>query len=94
MPSGDNIREASDIFQVLSDPTRIKILHLLTDQELCVHDLTKILDVSQSSVSHHLKLLRMQRLVKTRREGRAVYYSLADSHVLQLVNQCLDHSAH
>ena len=86
--------EVAATFKVLGDPTRVKILHLLAQGELCVHDLASLLNASDSAISHHLKILRMLRLVKGRREGRQVYYSLDDEHVLGLLRACSEHVEH
>lgn len=75
----------SEVFKVLADETRTKIVYLLSLQELCVCDLAEILDMSMPAVSHHLRLLRAMRLVKYRRQGKMVYYSLDDDHVVQLM---------
>ncbi len=87
-------KDISETFKVLSDPTRVKIIYLLSEQELCVHDLATLLEASQSATSHHLKILRMMHLVKDRKVGRSVYYSLDDEHVLTLFQECLDHVRH
>lgn len=84
----------ADTFKTLSDPTRVRILYLLSRKELCVHDLAQLLGASQPATSHHLRLLRMLRLVRTRRAGRATYYTLDDEHVLQLFNCSHDHVIH
>ncbi|MGI6558836.1 MAG: ArsR/SmtB family transcription factor [Limnochordia bacterium] len=81
----------SELFRVLGDETRTKILYLLSEEEFCVCDLATILDMSLPAISHHLRLLRTMRLVKHRREGRMVYYSLADSHILELIRQAQEH---
>ena len=81
----------SELFQALADETRTKILYLLAAEELCVCDLAAILDLSLPAVSHHLRLLKTMRLVKYRREGKNVYYSLADEHVLQLIRVAQEH---
>ncbi len=81
----------SMIFKLLSDPTRIKILYALEKQELCVCDLSIVLDMTQSAVSHQLKLLRMNQLVRHRKEGKTVFYSLDDEHVHLIFNQALAH---
>ena len=86
--------EVAATFKVLGDPTRVKILHLLAQGELCVHDLASLLNASDSAISHHLQILRMTRLVKGRREGRQVYYSLDDEHVLSLLQACSEHVEH
>ncbi len=81
----------SELFQALADETRTKILYLLASDELCVCDLAAILDLSLPAVSHHLRLLKTMRLVKYRREGKNVYYSLADEHVLRLIQVAQEH---
>lgn len=81
----------SEIFRALADETRAKILHLLSFGELCVCDLAEILETSLPAVSHHLRLLKMMRLVKYRRDGKMVQYSLADEHVLQLIRVAQEH---
>lgn len=84
----------AEIFRALGDPTRVRILHALAASELCVCDLAAILGMSQSAVSHQLRLLRSLRLVRHRREGRMVYYALDDDHIEKLLAQGLDHVAH
>ncbi|MEE9305381.1 MAG: metalloregulator ArsR/SmtB family transcription factor [bacterium] len=84
----------AEIFRALGDPTRVRILHALAASELCVCDLAAILGMSQSAVSHQLRLLRSLRLVRYRREGRMVYYALDDDHIEKLLAQGLDHVAH
>ncbi len=81
----------AELFKALGDPTRVKILFSLITRELCVCDLSAVLGVSQSAVSHQLKILRTLRLVKFRREGKILYYSLADNHVEKLFAQGLEH---
>lgn len=80
------------MFQILSDPTRAKLLFALSQEELCVCDLAAIVDRSRPAVSHQLRLLRDLRLVKYRREGKMAYYSLADDHVRHLVEDGLRHA--
>jgi len=72
----------SELFKAMSDETRVKILHLLSQRELCVCDLAFLFDTNLPAISHHLRFLRMLNLVKTRREGKQVFYSLSDHHVL------------
>lgn len=84
----------SSIFKSLSDPTRLKIIYLLSKSSLCVCDIATILDMSQSSISHQLRALRDANLVKFKREGKLVIYSLDDDHVLKLFQQGLDHVGH
>ncbi|HHZ17333.1 MAG TPA: winged helix-turn-helix transcriptional regulator [Clostridia bacterium] len=83
-----------DIFKALGDSTRIKLLHALSQEEMCVCDLAEVIGMSQSLVSHQLRVLRNLRLVKHRREGKMVYYSLDDEHILQLFTQGLEHIRH
>lgn len=83
----------SEIFKALGDETRVKILYLLAQQELCVCDLATILEISLPAVSHHLRLLKALRLVKYRREGKMVYYSLDDDHILNLIQEAKEHFA-
>ncbi len=91
---GDNADRLAEAFKVLGDPTRVKILDLLSREELCVCDLSAILGLTQSAVSHQLRLLRMHRLVKSRRERRCVFYSLDDDHIVRLLSEGLDHVSH
>jgi DNA-binding transcriptional ArsR family regulator len=81
----------AETFKVLGDPTRVRILLALSARELCVCDLVEIFDVTQSAVSHQLRLLRTHRLVKSRRDGKLVYYSLDDDHVRSLFDEGLRH---
>lgn len=81
----------SELFRVLADETRVKILYLISLDELCVCDIADTLEMSMPAVSHHLRLLRTMRLVKLRRQGKMVYYSLADNHVLQLITVAQAH---
>ncbi len=81
----------AEIFQCFADPTRLKIINALLLSELCVCDLTRIMDMTQPAVSHHLKHLRQSRLVKTCRTGKSVFYSLDDYHVQLLFDICRSH---
>jgi len=90
----DMASELSRIFQVMSDPTRLRIISLLAQSELCVCDIAAALNMTQSAVSHQLRLLRITELVKVRKEGRVAWYSLDDEHVLKLFTQGLDHVGH
>jgi ArsR family transcriptional regulator, lead/cadmium/zinc/bismuth-responsive transcriptional repressor len=83
--------DLADIFKILSHQTRLKILHALSSHELCVCDLAALLSMSESAVSHQLRPLRTMRLVRSRREGKLVYYALDDDHVQQLFAAALDH---
>ncbi len=83
----------ADVFKVLGDPTRLRILHTLMDGELCVRDIAEQIQMGQSAVSHQLRILRDARLVQFRRDGKVVYYSLADNHVFTLLAVGLEHVA-
>lgn len=84
----------AQLFKTLGDPTRIKILQALSSEELCVCDLTHVLNMTHSAISHQLKTLRQAGLVKNRKEGKVVYYSLDDAHVFNLLTQGIDHITH
>lgn len=90
LPSGESDRLA-DFFKAFADPTRLKILWALTEEEMCVCDLAAFLGISESAVSHQLRMLRQMALVANRREGVVLYYRLTDDHVNQLVRVALDH---
>lgn len=84
----------AETFGVLGDPTRVRIIAALREGETCVGDLAQMLEMSQSAISHQLRVLRNLRLVRARREGRQVYYALDDEHVWVLFAQGLDHVRH
>lgn len=84
----------AETFKALSDPTRVRMVSLLADAELCVCDLAAALGMSQSAVSHQLRTLRDMRLVRWRREGRQIFYALDDDHVADLFRRGLEHVAH
>ena len=88
------IENLSQIFKALSDPTRIKIIYALMNGPLCVSDISELLGMSQSSISHQLALLRTQNLIKVKRRGRRAYYSLDDDHVLCIFKDGLEHAEH
>lgn len=94
MPPEGLVERMAETFRVLSDPTRVRILYLLSRAELCVHDLAQLLGISQPAASHHLRILRMQGLVRTRREGKSIYYTLDDKHVVELFRCSYDHISH
>ncbi len=87
------IQPLADVFKVLGDPTRLRILRVLMSQEVCVRDIADELGMGQSAVSHQLRILRDARLVQFRRDGKTVYYSLADAHVFTLLDVGLEHVA-
>lgn len=91
LPDSQDIRELSDTFKVLSDPTRLKIVLALANEEMCVCDLAALVDISVSAISHQLRLLRTMRLVSFRREGKMVYYQLDDDHVENLIREASKH---
>jgi ArsR family transcriptional regulator len=95
-PLKDKVLEVaglSELFRVLSDETRTKIVYLLSFKELCVCDLAGLLEMSLPAVSHHLRLLRALRLVKHRRKGKSVFYSLEDHHIVNLIRKAQEHFA-
>ena len=91
MISEDIFFDMSEKFKSMGDKTRLKILYALSKQELCVCDLSTVVDMSISLVSHQLRLLRDKKLVRYRKEGKSVYYSLDDEHVVQLIKMAYDH---
>lgn len=94
LPDGAALAGMTRIFDALGDPTRLRIIAALAHQELCVCDLAAAIGQSESSVSHQLRSLRDLKLVRSRRDGRRVYYALDDAHVMALYRQALDHAAH
>lgn len=90
----EKANELSQIFKALGDPTRLKIIELLSHGELCVFDISEALKMTQSAISHQLRTLRNLRLVKYKKEGKQVIYSLDDEHVLKLFEQGLEHVNH
>lgn len=94
MPGQDDTVRIADIFKALSDPTRLKIVLCLLDQEHCVCDIAVICQQTDSAISHQLRILRAQKIVKNRREGKAMYYSLDDNHVASLIKTSLEHIRH
>ena len=87
----EGLYELAEFFRVFGDSTRIRIIYSLIEGELCVQDLAQVLGISQSAVSHQLQTLRANRLVKYRREGKTVYYSLADNHIFSIISQGMEH---
>ena len=85
------VQALADTFRLLGDPTRVRIVDALSTGEFCVHEIAERVGISESAVSHQLRLMRSQRLVRGRREGRCVYYTLDDQHVLDLFQQGLRH---
>ena len=91
VPDEAEIIELSELFKVFGDATRLKILYVLSEAELCVCDLAEVLDMTQSAISHQLRILKQSRLVKGRREGKSIFYSLADGHVRTIIAQGREH---
>ena len=91
MPDDEVLYELADLFRVFGDSTRIKILYALHDNELCVQDIANAVQLSQSAVSHQLRVLKDSKLVRFRREGKTVYYALDDDHVRSILSLGMDH---
>lgn len=91
IPTDDMIIELADTFKVFSDSSRIKILYSMINQEMCVRHISQKVNMSQSAVSHQLKTLKQARLIKYRKEGKEVYYSLDDEHIEKILNVVIDH---
>ncbi len=91
MPPEEELYDLAELFKVFGDSTRIRILFVLFEAEVCVCDLAEALHMTQSAISHQLKILKNSRLVKSRREGKSVFYSLADSHVRTMIDQGREH---
>ena len=91
MPDEDLLMDLSELFKVFGDSTRIKILYVLLESDMCVCDLAQILNMTQSAISHQLRILKQSKLVKNRREGKTVIYSLADGHVRSIISQGIEH---
>ena len=91
MPEESSLFDLSDLFKIFGDTTRIKILWALDCSEMCVCDISVLLNMTKSAVSHQLKVLRQSKLVKFRKEGKVVYYSLDDDHIKQILDQGLIH---
>ena len=91
MPAGEELQNLAEFFRVFGDSTRIRILYALSQSELCVCDIASLLGMGQSAISHQLRILKQMRLVKFRREGKSVLYSLADSHIEMILAQGMEH---
>lgn len=91
MPGEDELYDLAELFKVFGDSTRIRILYVLFESEVCVCDIAEILDMTQSAVSHQLKILKQAKLVNCRREGKSVFYMLADGHVRSIIAQGREH---
>ena len=91
MPKETEAYDLAELFKVFGDSTRIRILFVLFEAEVCVCDLAEALNMTQSAISHQLRILKQSKLVKSRREGKSIFYSLADSHIVTILSQGLDH---
>ena len=87
----ETLYQLAELFKVFGDSTRIRILHALSQNELCVQDIADNLNMTQSAISHQLRILKQAALVKFRRDGKTIYYSLADDHVASIMKQGLEH---
>ena len=91
MPNDEALFDLAELFKIFGDSTRIKILYILFESEMCVCDIAALVGVSQSAVSHQLRLLKQANLKKPRRDGKTVFYSLADDHVRTIINNGMEH---
>ena len=91
MPEETELYDLAELFKVFGDSTRIRILFVLSSAEVCVCDLARVLNMTQSAISHQLRILKQNKLVKSRREGKSIFYSLADGHVSAIIAQGRDH---
>lgn len=91
LPDDDTLDQLEELFKTFGDSTRIKILYVLHESELCVCDIAAVLGMTQSAISHQLRVLRQMRLVRTRRDGKQICYSLADEHVKTIISMGIEH---
>ena len=91
LPPEENLYDLAELFKMFGDSTRVKILYALLESELCVCDIADLLGLTQSAISHQLRVLRSSKLVKFRRDGKTLYYSLADEHVCRIISQGMEH---
>lgn len=91
MPGEEQLFDLAELFKVFGDSTRVKILFVLFESEMCVCDIAQLLGMTQSAISHQLQVLKKSKLVKYRREGKTVFYSLADGHVRTILGQGMEH---
>lgn len=91
MPPEEELQDLAEFYRVFGDATRLKILYVLLCSEMCVYDIANLIGMSQSAVSHQLRTLKQMDLVKYRREGKTIFYSLADAHIVTILSQGLDH---
>ena len=91
MPKEEHLYDLAELFKIFGDSTRIRILYVLFEAEVCVCDIAEVLKMTQSEISHQMRILKQAKLVKSRREGKTVYYSLADDHVRTIIDQGMEH---
>ena len=91
MPDEEILYEIAELYKIFGDSTRIKILYVLFEAEMCVNDIAQLLNISTSAISHQLRILNQAQLVKFRREGKTIFYSLSDDHVRTILNQGMEH---
>ena len=91
MPDEAYLYEAAELLKVFGDSTRIRIIFVLCQSEMCVCDIAKLLEMTQSAISHQLRVLKQSRLVKSRRDGKTVFYSIADEHVKKIFYMSMEH---
>jgi ArsR family transcriptional regulator len=91
MPAEEELYDLAELYKIFGDSTRIRILFVLFEAEVCVCDLAEALNMTQSAISHQLRILKQNKLVKSRREGKSMFYSLADNHVRTIINQGIEH---
>ncbi|MBQ6808085.1 MAG: winged helix-turn-helix transcriptional regulator [Firmicutes bacterium] len=91
MPEETDLYELAEFFKAFGDSTRIKILYVLFESEMCVCDIAQLLNMSQSAISHHLRLLKQSKLVSFRKEGKSVIYALEDAHIRSIIRQGMEH---
>lgn len=91
MPPDEMLYDLAELFKVFGDSTRIKILYALFESELCVNDIALLLGITQTAASHQLRVLKINKLVKARKEGKLIFYSLTDDHVYKIIGQGMEH---
>jgi ArsR family transcriptional regulator len=91
MPEEELLYDLAELFRIFGDSTRIKILYVLLQSEMCVRDIAQILNMNQSAISHQLRALKQSKLIRYRREGKTILYSLADDHVSMIIDQGMEH---
>jgi DNA-binding transcriptional ArsR family regulator len=94
LPPKEATLAMAETFKLLGDPTRLRVIHALSQGELCVCDLATMFDVGQTAISNHLRILRNMGLVTYRRQGKLAYYAIADEHITRLLAECLEHVQH